>query len=99
MEGCAARRDLRRETKISEKMTALIAPLSAQIQELKTTISQVAQTADATMELDLTIQDSAGQLQRQTDWATDKIIALENQMKMNNIKLCGFPEGWKSLQN
>lgn len=81
------------EAKIIDKMTALIAPLTAQIQELKDTISQVAQTADAAMELGMTVQDSTGQLQRQATWAADKIIALENQIKINNIKLRGFPEG------
>lgn len=81
------------ETKIIEKMTALIAPLSAQIQELKTNITQVAQTADAAMELSFAVQDSTGQLQRQAEWAADKVIALENQIKINNIKLRGLPEG------
>lgn len=81
------------EAKIIEKMTDLIAPISAQMEELKTTVTQVAQTADTAMELGMAVQDSTGQLQQQSAWAMDKIISLENQLKINNIKLRGFPEG------
>lgn len=81
------------ESQLASKITALIAPLSAQIQELQSTITQAVQTADTAMELALTNQESTRALQRQADWAADKILFLENQQKMRNLKLRGCPEG------
>lgn len=45
------------------------------------------------MDLALTNQDSARQMQTQQDWATEKIMLLENQMKIKNLKVRCFPEG------
>lgn len=59
--------------------------LSVQIVFFSSSISQVSQTAEVAMELGLATQDSTGQLQKQTDWVADKIIALENQLKINNF--------------
>lgn len=81
------------EAALSEKITALIAPLTAQVQEIKQCLEQVSQTADSAMDLAITNQDTTRQLQTQQDWATDKIIAIENQLKLKNLKLRGFPEG------
>lgn len=50
-------------------MSALIAPLTAQMQEMQATLSQVTQTADS----GVAVQDSTRQLQRHGEWETDKI--------------------------
>lgn len=47
------------ETQIMEWMTALLAPLEAQMQEIQKNGSEVAQTADAAMELSLSMQESS----------------------------------------
>lgn len=72
---------------------ALISPLYAQLQDLQSNVTQIAQMADAAMELGLAIQESSKHLQKHSEWAIDKIIMLENQLKKHNFKLQGFPEG------
>lgn len=81
------------EAALSSKITTLIAPLTAQIQEVKQCLEQVSHTADSAMDLAITNQDTTRQLQIHQDWATDKIIAIENRLKLKNLKLRGFPEG------
>lgn len=81
------------ESKLLEKVTAIITPLSAQLQEMQSNVTQIAQTADATVELGLTTQKPSRHLQKHSEWAFDKIIMLENRLKQHNIKLRGFPEG------
>lgn len=81
------------EEALSNKLTTLIAPIAAQLQDLKQNLEQVSQTAEAAMELAITNQESSKQMQTHQEWATEKIIAMENQMKMKNLKLRGFPEG------
>lgn len=44
------------------------------------------------MELGLTMQEASRALQRQVYWAADKILAIENQLKVNNLKLHSFQE-------
>lgn len=56
-------------------------------------MDHVNQTADAAMELALTNQEAAHQQQPQVDWITEKIVMIENQLKLKNLKLRGFPEG------
>lgn len=82
-------------TTLLEKITALLAPIIAQIQDIKHSLDQVAKTADSAMELGLKNQEAAQQQQVQQDWATEKIMFLENQMKLKNSKLRSFPEGCK----
>lgn len=45
------------------------------------------------MELGLTNQETSRQLQKSCDWVTEKILFLENQLKIDNLKLRGIPEG------
>lgn len=90
---------LKLEATMTEKITALMAPLTAQLQELQQTVPQVAQTADSSMELGLMNQDTTQQLQKNQDWAAEKILMLENQLKMANLKLRGFPEGSEENQD
>lgn len=71
----------------------MITPITTQIKEIQTNVTQIAQTADAAMELGLASQDTRRQLQKNSEWAMDKIIMLENQLKQFNIKTRGFPEG------
>lgn len=89
---------LKLEATMMEKIQALMAPLTAQLQDMRQNVTQVAQTADAAMELGLANQDTTRQLQKSSDWAADKILMLEKQLKMDNLKLCGFPEGSKENQ-
>lgn len=70
-----------------------MAPLSAQLQDMQQNLAQLGQTTDAAMDLGLTNQETSRQLQKSCDWATEKILFLENQLKMDNLNLCGFPEG------
>lgn len=81
------------EATLLDKITPLISPLTAQIQDVKQSLKQVTQTADSAMELAITSQESSRQMQAHQDWVTEKIINIENQMKKKNLKLRGFPEG------
>lgn len=83
----------RMETTLLEKLTALIAPQNAQIQSLQESVTQLTQTAENAMELGLANQDSTRRMQRHSEWATEKILFLENQLRMENLKFRGFPEG------
>lgn len=68
------------------------------MQELRQTVNQVAQTVDSSVELGLTNQDTTWQLQKSSDWAAEKILMLENQLKIDNLKIRGFPEGSEENQ-
>lgn len=81
------------ETTMLEKFKALMDPLWAQLQEMQQNLSQLMQTADTAMELGLNNQETSRQLKRDCNWAMEKIMLLENQLKADNLKLCGFPEG------
>lgn len=88
----------RMETALVEKITQFIAPLTTQVQEIKQAMDQVAQTADAAMELALTNQESSQQQQTQQYWMAEKLMALENQMRLKNLKLRSFPEGSENTE-
>lgn len=81
------------EAMISDKVMALLAPLTTQIQEVKSTLNEVAQTADSAMELGLAAQDSNRLTQQHSEWVTKRIKHLENQLRVCNVKLRGFREG------
>lgn len=81
------------EAALLDKITSLIAPLTTQIQDIKQNLEQVSQTAESAMELAITNQESSRQMQSHQDWVTEKIMLMENQMKMKNLKMRGFPEG------
>lgn len=70
------------EVKLVKKIASLIAPLIAQMQELQSNIMQTAQTAGAAMELGLATQEATRALQKQSDWAAEKILSLENHLKI-----------------
>lgn len=86
------------EAIILGKIKELMAPLNAQLKDLEQNFPQLAQTTDAAMELGLANQESSRHLQKSCDWATEKIMLLENQLKMENLKLHGFPEGCKETK-
>lgn len=81
------------ETSILEKVSAIVAPLSAQLKELKDSVATVAQTADEAMELGLATQEHGKMLQQHSEWAAERIMHLENQLRTHNVKLRGFKEG------
>lgn len=88
----------RMEATLLKKLTALIAPQNAQIQTLQEAVSQLTQTSESAMELGLANQDSSRWMQRHSEWATEKIMLLENQLKMEKLKFRGFPEGAEENQ-
>lgn len=83
----------RLEASLTEKVTALIAPLKAQLQDFKSTLNEVAQTADTAMELGLAAQDHSRLMQQHCEWAAECIMHLDNQLQAHNVKLRGFEEG------
>lgn len=78
---------------MNSNVTALLAPLSAQMQELKSTVNEVTQNADLAMELGLATQDHGRLIQPYSEWAIEQVMHLENQLRAYNIKLRGFHEG------
>lgn len=88
----------RMEASLLEKLTCLIAPITAQVQDLKQGLEQVTQTAESAMELALTNQETSKQHQSQHEWAAEKIMLIENQLKIFNLKLRGLPEGCEENQ-
>lgn len=64
---------------------------SAALMALRQNLIQVAQSADTVMELELANQDTDRHLQKSSDWTTEKILMLENQLKMDNLKITWFP--------
>lgn len=66
----------RMEATLLEKLTAIIAPLTAQLQEVKQSVDQIAKTVDSGMELAITNQESSQQQQNHQEWATEKIMTL-----------------------
>lgn len=74
-------------------MSAIISSLTAQLQELKSNINEVAQIADSAMELGLASQEQDRQLRLYREWVTENIIHLDNQIWAHNIKQRGFQEG------
>lgn len=87
------RAELRACFRRMDKMTALMKPVTTQIQELKMSINQVAQSADPALELAMALQDSTQHLQKQGEWGAEKILSLENQLRARNVKFRGFQEG------
>lgn len=64
---------MRMEKTLTEKFTALVVPLTAQLQNLQENLNQVAQTTDMAMELGLANQEVSYHFQKHCDWATDKL--------------------------
>lgn len=83
----------RLEASLLEKVSAVIVPLTTKLQEMKSTISEVAQTTESALELGFAAQDQGRLLQQQGDWATERIMHFDNQLRAHNIMLCGFQEG------
>ncbi|KAL8220770.1 UNVERIFIED_CONTAM: hypothetical protein K2H54_054433 [Gekko kuhli] len=75
----------------------LIKPIASHIVEFRSALDKVSQTAEAAMEMSLTIQEETKYLLQREDWATDKILSLDNQMRAHNVKFSRFPE--KSEEN
>lgn len=71
---------------------ALIALLTAQLQEFKSTLNEVAQTADVAMELVLVAQEHSRLMQQHCEWAAECIMHLDNQLRAHNFKLRCFEE-------
>lgn len=78
------------EVTLLEKLTALIAPQNAQIQTIQESVTQLSQTMEAARELSLTNQEASRHLQKQNEWAMEKIMFLEIQLKMENLKFRSF---------
>lgn len=81
------------ETSLAEKVTTLIAPLTAQLQDFKSTLNEVTQTADTAMELGLAAQDHSRLTQQHCEWVAKRIMHLNNQLRAHNVKLHGFEKG------
>lgn len=60
---------------------------------MKSAITEVAQTADTAMEMGLATQDKGRLLQQHSEWAAERIMHLDNQLRAHNVKLHGFGEG------
>lgn len=67
-------------------------PISRQLSELASTLKDVSATAEAAMELGLTIQEDTKQLQRSEQQLSVRVAALETQARASNLKLRGLPE-------
>lgn len=76
---------------ISEDLLNHLQPICEQLEEIRSIINQVASTADAALETAITSQQEIRQLQEESDWARDRIIALDNIQRQTQIKLKGLP--------
>ncbi|KAL8213586.1 UNVERIFIED_CONTAM: hypothetical protein K2H54_066963 [Gekko kuhli] len=68
----------------------IIKPLADQFADFQKSLEKVAQTADSALEAGLAAQEDT--LLTREDWAADKLTALDNQLRAQNLKFRGLPE-------
>lgn len=80
------------ETDLLSRIYSLLNPIIEKMEEMGDKLTQTAQTAEAAMELALTVQQDSQQFHRHEEWATDRILLLESRVRQRNLKLRGLPE-------
>lgn len=78
--------------KLSMKLADLIKPLQFQLDNIKTMVAALKKMAEFATEMALATQDSSRALQYEQENLKHKVLTLELEVKMMNIKICGFPE-------
>ncbi|KAL8182314.1 UNVERIFIED_CONTAM: hypothetical protein K2H54_052762 [Gekko kuhli] len=77
---------------IADQIALAIKPLSDDLKSITSTLSEVAQAAEAALETATSTQEEVRQLQRTEDWTRSKILYLEDKMREKNLKFRNLPE-------
>lgn len=80
------------ETRFAQKVELLLKPLQSQIQEFKTTLQEVSQTAEMALEQSITSQGEVRDLQAGEQRIMDRLLDLENSHRFKNLKFRAIPE-------
>lgn len=78
--------------KLSAKIADLIKPIQTQLDNIKSAVAETKKTADCAMQLALATQEGSKALQYDQENLKHKILTLEMEEKMLNVKIHGFPE-------
>lgn len=80
------------ETELSNKLLALIKPLSEQIEQLHLSILNVSKVAEGAMDLSLTQQEEIKGLQGDSEEQAERLAILNNRQRFFNLKFRGIKE-------
>lgn len=80
------------ENRFAQKVEHLLQPLQNQLQELKTTLKEVSQTAEMALEQSITSQGEVRDLQAGEQRILDRLVDLENGHRFKNLKFRAIPE-------
>lgn len=69
-----------------------LSPITQQLSDLMSTLKEVSSTADAAMEIGLPLQEDNKRLHLSKQQLTSRIVLLETQARVTNLKFRGFPE-------
>lgn len=78
------------ETELSNKLLALIKPLSEQIEQLYLSIQNVSKVAEGAMDLSLTQQEESKGLQGDSEEQAERLAVLNNRQRFFNLKFRGI---------
>lgn len=80
------------ETEMLERLNSVLQPLTTRLEEISDSLKEVEKTTEAAMEVSLLNQEDIKGLESREQWATNKILLLEQKTWRNNLKLRGIPE-------
>lgn len=78
--------------KLTIKLTELITPVQAQLTSIKVGVAESKKLTDCALELAMAIQEGELSLQYNQEGLHNRIITLESDARMFNIKIRGIPE-------
>lgn len=80
------------EERFAQKVQSLLQPLHTQLQEFKTSLQDVSQTAEMALEQSITSQGEIRDLQAGEQRIFDRLLDLENGHRFKNLKFRAIPE-------
>lgn len=78
------------EGRFAQKVESLLKPLHSQLQELKSSLQAVSQTAESALEQAITTQEEIRSLQSGEKRTHERLLDLENSYRFKNLKFRGF---------
>lgn len=80
------------ELRFAQKVESLLQPIQTQIQDFKSNLQEVSQTAEMALEQSITSQGEIRDLQDGEQRIFDRLLDLENGYRFKNLKFRAFPE-------
>ncbi|XP_015268956.1 PREDICTED: plastin-1 [Gekko japonicus] len=89
----------RLESIIADQIRQAIQPFSEELKAITSTLSEVSQAAETALDTAIAAQEDICNLQKSEDWAANKIMAIENKLRGQNLKFRNIVENAEDIDN